>query len=149
MDKSDHTTQLTELICSEIKKQYKSDRKFAQTLNIPPTTLSSILKNGVRGTAFETVINICSVLGIRLVYSDSLQYADHYSFELLNDFAKLDDDGKKVVIVTIQSELKRLEYEKKREKYIKSYNSTTSNKYKAAQEKIAEIRNGIKYEKKD
>ena len=58
---------LTELIASEIKKQYRSVRQFSIHMGIPQTTLFSLLKNGIGGTAYETVVKICEELGIGLI----------------------------------------------------------------------------------
>ena len=58
---------LTQLIRSEIKRQYKSVRKFAIEMEIPPSTLISALNKGIGGTSFDTVVSICEVLGIKTV----------------------------------------------------------------------------------
>ena len=58
---------LTDLISTEIKRQYKSVRKFSQAIDIPQTTLASAIKNGVSGTAYETIVKICKALNIQLI----------------------------------------------------------------------------------
>jgi len=55
---------LTCLINTEIKKQYKSIRQFALFTGISQATISSALKNGIRYTNFGTVLKICKTLGI-------------------------------------------------------------------------------------
>jgi len=79
----DNIKQLTELINSEIKKQYRSDRQFAQVMGMPPTTLSSILKNGVKGTAYKTVMDICMALGIKMIYIDEPEYLEKMLLQCL------------------------------------------------------------------
>lgn len=112
---NDSIKQLTDLISSEIKKQYRSDRQFAQAMGIPPTTLSSILKNGVRGTAYDTVMRICAVLGIKLIYDDGPRYLDKRAYEVLNEYETLDDLGKQVTKGVIKREKERMESEKERQ----------------------------------
>lgn len=62
--KSDMDT--TEFILTLIKGKYKSIRQFALAANIPYSTVKSGLKAGINGMAVETVIKMCTTLGIRL-----------------------------------------------------------------------------------
>lgn len=57
---------LTKIVRTEISRQYKSVRQFALTVGIPLSTINSALHNGIGGSSFDTVVQICKVLGIRL-----------------------------------------------------------------------------------
>ncbi len=140
---NDHVNQLTDLISAEIKKQYKSDRQFAQAMNIPPTTLSSILKNGVKGTAYSTVMDICMALGIRLIYDNGPRYLDKRAYDVLNEYQSLDDPGKQVTKGVIKREKERMKNEEERQTLIKY--GTEPADTRPAHEKIAEIKETINY----
>ena len=47
---------ITKLIKTEIKRQYKSVRKFSEESGIPYSTLSNALSKGIGGTSYDTVI---------------------------------------------------------------------------------------------
>jgi lambda repressor-like predicted transcriptional regulator len=49
---------ITKLIKTEIKRQYKSVRKFSEESGIPYSTLSNALSKGIGGTSYDTVIKI-------------------------------------------------------------------------------------------
>lgn len=98
---------LTELISNEIKKQYKSVRKFALHMNIPQTTLFSILKNGIGGTAYETVVKICSELGIVLVNYESAVKIDGDILAIIQKYNFLDELGAHTVNAVLNAEYER------------------------------------------
>lgn len=98
---------LTKMISSEIKKQYKSVRKFSQTINIPQTTLASALKNGVSGTAYETIIKICKALDIQLVNYQFPLHVDENALKLLDIYNNLDDKGRHAVHTVLKMEYER------------------------------------------
>ena len=75
---------LTNMISTEIKRQYKSVRRFSQAVNIPQTTLASTLKNGVSGTAYETVVKICKALDIQLVNYRFPLHVDDNALKMLD-----------------------------------------------------------------
>ena len=54
----------TLLIEKMIEEKWKSKRKFAEHVGIPPTTLQSILKRGIGNASIDNVIRICKGLGI-------------------------------------------------------------------------------------
>ena len=98
---------LTSMISTEIKRQYKSVRKFSQIINIPQTTLASTLKNGVSGTAYETIVKICKALDIKLVnYQFPLHIADN-ALKMLDIYNKLDNKGRHVVHTVLKMEYER------------------------------------------
>lgn len=84
---------LTEVIAREIKKQYKSVRKFALSLGIPQTTVASTLKNGISGTGYATVVKMCEALDIKLVNFNSPLLADDKMVKMLEMMNTLDAQG--------------------------------------------------------
>ena len=56
---------ITKLIKTEIKRQYKSVRKFSEESGIPYSTLSNALSKGIGGTSYDTVIRICKLLNLK------------------------------------------------------------------------------------
>ena len=52
---------LTKIVRTEISRQYKSVRQFALTVGIPLSTINSALHNGIGGSSFDTVVQICKV----------------------------------------------------------------------------------------
>ncbi len=87
---------LTLLIRTEIKKQYKSIRQFSESIGIPQSTIVSALKNGIGGTAFDTVVKICETLNVKMIVGSKV-YLDGEKREMLEMFSKLDDNGKHTV----------------------------------------------------
>ncbi len=98
---------LTDMIMTEIKKQYKSVRKFSQAIDIPQTTLASALKNGVSGTAYETIVKICKALNIQLVNYQFPLHIDDNALKLLDIYNKLDEKGKHTVHTVLKMEYDR------------------------------------------
>ena len=98
---------LTNMISTEIKRQYKSVRRFSQAVNIPQTTLASTLKNGVSGTAYETVVKICKALDIQLVNYQFPIHVDDNAIKMLDIYNKLDDNGRHVIHTLLKMEYER------------------------------------------
>ena len=103
---------LTNLISTEIKKQYKSVRKFSMTVGIAQTTIVSALKNGVGGTSFSTVMKICEALNIKMVTYSTPFLIDSNWDSLLNLYNSLDDKGRHTVDVVLNMEYQRCSSEK-------------------------------------
>lgn len=97
---------LTTLIKSEIKRQYKSVRQFSQCVDIPQSTIISALRKGIGGTAFDSVVKMCEVLGIKLAVNSSV-YLDEEKRELLEAFSELDEKGRHTVRTMCKVELMR------------------------------------------
>ena len=74
---------LTKIVRTEISRQYKSVRQFALTVGIPLSTINSALHNGIGGSSFDTVVQICKVLGIKALSDDSAFYLTDDTQELL------------------------------------------------------------------
>ena len=65
---------LTKIVRTEIARQYKSVRQFAFAVNIPLSTINSALHNGIGGSSFDTVVQICRALGIKALSEDASFY---------------------------------------------------------------------------
>ena len=98
---------LTEIIAKEIKRQYKSVRRFAMTLGIPQTTVASTLKNGISGTGYATVVKMCEALDIKLVNYNSPLLANDKMIKMLEMMNTLDDVGLHTVETVLYVEHKR------------------------------------------
>ena len=89
--------ELTKLIKTEIKKQFRSVRQFSLFIGVPQSTIVTALQKGIGGTSFETIMHICEVLDIKPVQSDNTVFLDGEKRELLDRYARLDKEGKKAV----------------------------------------------------
>ena len=98
--------EFTMLVKNEIKRQYKSVRQFAAAIDVPQSTIISSLKKGIGGTSFDTVIKICTALGIKLSMNSGV-FMDKEKTELLETFGELDDRGKYTVKSVCNVELLR------------------------------------------
>ena len=98
--------ELTMTIKSEIKRKYKSVRQFAAAIDVPQSTIISALRKGMGGTAFDTVVKICSALGIKLSMNSGI-FMDKEKSELLDYFGELDDRGRYTVKAVCNVELLR------------------------------------------
>ena len=107
---------------SLIINKYKSIRQFSYEVDIPATTIQSILNNGVENAGVKKMTKICSYLGLDI---DAL--ADGYIKEKtvsdipmtiseishIKKFRSLDDYGKDIVDTVLQKEYERnIEYKK-------------------------------------
>jgi len=98
---------LSAIISEEIKKQYKSIRQFSIASGIPQTTLVSAVKNGISGTAYETVVKICSLLHIELVNYDTHIVMTDDVIDMINMFNALDEKGEHAVMAFMTMEFER------------------------------------------
>ena len=99
--------ELTQIISEEIKKQYKSVRKFAEEMGIAQTTIVSALKNGIGGTAYDTVVKICEKLNIELVNYSSHIVMTNDVIDLINMYNALDEKGAHAVTAFAAMEFNR------------------------------------------
>lgn len=98
---------LTKIVRTEIARQYKSVRQFAFAVNIPLSTINSALHNGIGGSSFDTVVQICKVLGIKALSDDSAFYLTDDTQELLTQYAQLDSYGRHTVATVLKVESER------------------------------------------
>lgn len=102
---------LTSLIVDEVKKQYRSVRRFAMHLGIPQTTVASALKNGVGGTAYTTVVLMCKELNIKLVNFDTPIPMDDRTIRMIENYHSLDEKGQHCIDTLIAMEYNRCKEE--------------------------------------
>ena len=98
---------LTKIVRTEIARQYKSVRQFAFAVNIPLSTINSALHNGIGGSSFDTVVQICRALGIKALSDDASFYLTEETQQLLDRYAQLDDYGRHTV-----NSVMRVEYDR-------------------------------------
>lgn len=100
--------ELAKIIEQEIKKQYKSVRQFSKVSDIPQTTIVSAIKNGVSGTAYETVIKICKLLNIELINYDTHLVMTDDVIDMIKMFNALDEVGHHAVMAFMSMEFNRV-----------------------------------------
>ena len=98
---------LTKIVRTEIARQYKSVRQFAFAVNIPLSTINCALHNGIGGSSFDTVVQICKVLGIKALSDDSAFYLTDDTQDLLTQYAQLDSYGRHTVATVLKVEADR------------------------------------------
>ena len=98
--------EFTMLIKNEIKRQYKSVRQFAAAIDVPQSTIISALRKGIGGTSFDTVVKICTALGIKLSMNSGI-FMDKEKSDLLDAFGELDERGRYTVRAACNVELLR------------------------------------------
>ena len=129
-------TELSQLIETEIKKQFKSTRKFAEEIGVAQTTVVSAIKSGLKGTAYETVLKMCEKLGIELInYHSHIVMTDDV-LNLINMYNSLDEKGAHAVMAFASMEFNR---SKGNDDYIER---AVSKSNEIAQKKSAEINSG-------
>ena len=82
---------ITQLIKTEIQRQYKSVRQFSEKCGIPYSTLSNALSKGIGGTSYETVIKICNLLNLKQAYDVDLTLFNEHCYEICTMLAALDE----------------------------------------------------------
>ena len=100
--------ELTKLIKTEIKKQFRSVRQFSMYIGVPQSTIVTALQKGIGGTSFETIMHICDVLDIKPVAGENLIYLDKDKRELLERYSRLDAEGQRSVRAVTAVELLRV-----------------------------------------
>lgn len=100
--------ELTKLIKTEIKKQFRSVRQFSMYIGVPQSTIVTALQKGIGGTSFDTILHICDVLDIKPVAGDKMIFLDSDKRTLLERYTRLDDDGKRAVRAVTAVELLRV-----------------------------------------
>lgn len=98
---------ITKLIRSEIKKQYKSLRQFSEKSGIPYSTLSNALSKGIGGTSYETVIKICNLLNLKQVYDANPTVFNERYYELYSMLTVLDEDAVQNIKAILKAEYER------------------------------------------
>ena len=107
---------ITQLIRTEIKRQYKSVRKFSVKSGIPYSTLSNALSKGVGGTSYETVTKICNLLNLKQAYDADLTVFNEHCYEICTMLAALDDQAVHTIKTILSVEYERCTKGKKAHK---------------------------------
>ena len=76
-------------------------------MEIPQTTLFSLLKNGIGGTAYETVVKICEELGIGLINYNTAIKIDSDVLNMIQKYNFLDEVGAHTVNAVLNAEYER------------------------------------------
>ena len=118
---------ITQLIKAEIKKQYKSVRRFSKTSGIPYSTLSNALSKGIGGTAYDTVIKICNLLNLKQTFDADLTMFNESCYEICTMLNALDDQAVHTLKIILSVEYERCtkgkEFHKPHEKILIASNS--------------------------
>ncbi len=95
---------ITLLIRDEIKRQYKSVKKFSDVSGIPYSTLSNALAKGIGGTSYDTVLKICNLLNLKQVFDADLTIFNDRFYEICSMLSELDEQGVHTVktVLTIE-----------------------------------------------
>lgn len=98
---------ITLLIRDEIKRQYKSVKKFSEASGIPYSTLSNALAKGIGGTSYDTVLKICKILNLKQVYDADLTIFNDRFYEICHMLSELDEQGVHTVKTVLTIEYNR------------------------------------------
>ena len=98
---------ITQLIKTEIKRQYKSVRQFSEKCGIPYSTLSNALSKGIGGTSYETVIKICNLLNLKQAYDVDLTLFNEHCYEICTMLAALDEHAVHTLKIILSVEYER------------------------------------------
>lgn len=98
---------LTQIVRAEITRQYRSVRQFAFAVDIPLSTINSALHNGIGGSSYDTVMQICKTLGIKSADQEGATYLTDETERLIMQYAALDDYGRHTVSAVSQVEYDR------------------------------------------
>ena len=112
---------LTKLIKNEIESQYKSVFQFSKASGIPYTTLTNALSKGIGSTAYDTVVKICKILGIRQAYEEDIVLFNREFHNFYSKLTELDERGIHTITALLNVEYDRCKSETT-EGTIKGYN---------------------------
>ncbi len=103
---------MTALIKNEIEAQYKSIYQFSKVSGIPYTTLSNALTKGIGGTAYDTVVKICNILGIRQAYEEDIVLFNRQFYDIYTKLTNLDEKGVHTLVTVLNVEYDRCQNER-------------------------------------
>ena len=98
---------LTQLIRTEIKRQYKSVRQVSEKSGIPYSTLSNALSKGIGGTSYETVVKICYLLNLKQANDANLIMLNEPCYEICTMLAALDEHAMHTLKTILSVEYER------------------------------------------
>lgn len=113
-------------IKSIIIQKYKSVRAFTKIIDVPYSTIDSMLKKGIAGTGIQTVLKVCHALDIDVesIESGTIRYshnANNFSdsnfteneIQIIKKYRLLDQRGQQAVEDTLNREFKYILDDKK------------------------------------
>ncbi len=130
---------ITNLIKSEIQRQYKSLRQFSEQSGIPYSTLSNALTKGIGGTSYDTVVKICDLLNLRQIYDTEVSLFNEQFHEICTMLNALDEQGVHTVKAILTLEYNRC-INKQTNPAIKGFNGIAFASKKIHDEKRDEIK---------
>ena len=98
---------ITQMIRDEIKRQYKSVKKFSDASGIPYSTLSNALSKGIGGTSYDTVLKICNLLNLKQIYDADITVFNDKFYEICAMLSELDERGVHTVKTVLEIEHSR------------------------------------------
>ena len=112
---------LTQLIKNEMEAQYKSVYQFSKASGIPYMTISNALAKGIGTTAYDTVVKICTMLGIRQSYDEDIVLFNREFHDFYSKLTELDERGIHTVTAILNVEYARCRAETN-DGVVKGYN---------------------------
>lgn len=95
-----------------IERRYGSVRQFSIEIDMPASTINSILKRGIANSNVENVLKICSALGIRPeIFSSLIENTDDKYKEIVSIYEKLDQTRQEKVLNFASDQLAEQEQE--------------------------------------
>ena len=98
---------ITNLIKNEIKKQFRSVKRFSDASGIPYSTLTNALSKGVGGTSYDTVCRICELLKIKQAADSEIVLFNDEFHEIYSKLLALDEQGVHTVTTILDVEFRR------------------------------------------
>ncbi len=98
---------LTEMMRTEIIRQYRSVRQFAFAAGIPLSTINSALTKGVGGSSYDNVLHMCKLLGIKSMATDNCIYTTEEAAAFMEKYSHLDSYGRHTVDTVLAVEYER------------------------------------------
>ena len=95
------------LIRMQIKIRYGSIDKFAKAIDVPRTTINSVLKNGIYTSNYGLINKIFNALNISHISNIPI-VLDPLLLNLINKYNHLDDYGKHTVRAVAETEFRRI-----------------------------------------
>ena len=95
-----------------IERRYGSVRQLSIEIDMPASTINSILKRGIANSNVENVLKICSALGIRPeIFSSLIENTDDKYKEIVSIYKKLDQTRQEKVLNFASDQLAEQEQE--------------------------------------
>jgi len=109
-----------EILKGVILSRYKSIRQFSVAMNIPYSTLITVLERGVDGMAYNTVIRICEALSLNPLDFSPLEEGNSVSSQIttrkvMERYWKLNKAGRKRVLEIMEDYTHIPEYQQSAE----------------------------------